>query len=255
MRCSALTTFRAAGSHPNPCPCHVCRFQVMVWKTNFDRYLEDYTSVGVQRMPAPAGPLITDNPAPVVSPPGPPGPGPAAAAIAGPSRHPPHPPSAHIRPAPQPAPAPSTLPHQQHAEPAYAASQARAGRHVSAAPSAASAAPAAPQPQPGVYDDYEIEVPPPLNLADLPDSLAATLQHMVGQLDVLTQTMALLDERLTRNEDFAQRLDDKLGSLLVGQQGQGQGQQQWQKAAGYQGVGVEVGGVGSDVAQQVSDQL
>ncbi|GFH28256.1 WD_REPEATS_REGION domain-containing protein, partial [Haematococcus lacustris] len=32
-----------------------------------------------------------------------------------------------------------------------------------------------------------MEVPPPLNLSGLPDSLAATLQHIVGQLDVLTQ--------------------------------------------------------------------
>ncbi len=69
--------------------------------------------------------------------------------------------------------------------------------------------------------------------------------------------MALLGERLTKKEDFAQQLVDKLSSLLVGQQGQGQ--QQGQKVAGYQGVGfgvgVEVRGVGSDVAQQVIDQL
>ncbi len=32
-----------------------------------------------------------------------------------------------------------------------------------------------------------LQVPPPLNIADLPESLAATLQHIVGQLDVLTQ--------------------------------------------------------------------
>jgi hypothetical protein len=36
---------------------------------------------------------------------------------------------------------------------------------------------------------------------DLPDALASTLQHVVGQLDVLTQTMSLLEERLTMNED------------------------------------------------------
>ncbi len=39
--------------------------------------------------------------------------------------------------------------------------------------------------------DYEVDVPPPLNLNDLPDSLAATLQHMVGQLDVLTQVRSI----------------------------------------------------------------
>lgn len=34
-------------------------------------------------------------------------------------------------------------------------------------------------------------MPPPLNLNELPESLAATLQHIVGQLDVLTQVRAV----------------------------------------------------------------
>jgi hypothetical protein len=37
--------------------------------------------------------------------------------------------------------------------------------------------------------------------ASLPEALAGTLGHIVGQLDVLTQTMSLLEERLTMNED------------------------------------------------------
>jgi hypothetical protein len=40
---------------------------------------------------------------------------------------------------------------------------------------------------------------------------------------VATQTLALLDERLTRNEDATQRLDDKLSGLLGGQGGPGGG--------------------------------
>ena len=35
----------------------------------------------------------------------------------------------------------------------------------------------------------------------MPEALAATLQHIVGQLDVLTQTMSLMEERLSLAED------------------------------------------------------
>ncbi|KAK9822111.1 hypothetical protein WJX74_008361 [Apatococcus lobatus] len=41
----------------------------------------------------------------------------------------------------------------------------------------------------------------PLNTGDMPEALAATLQHIVGQLDVLTQTMSLMEERLSLAED------------------------------------------------------
>lgn len=41
----------------------------------------------------------------------------------------------------------------------------------------------------------------------------------MGQLDVLTQTMALLDERLTMNEDRVRAVGDRLeGALTVGKQ-------------------------------------
>ena len=46
---------------------------------------------------------------------------------------------------------------------------------------------------------HEVFIPPPMNLADLPPALSATWQHIVGQLDVLTQTMCLLEEILTIN--------------------------------------------------------
>ena len=60
---------------------------------------------------------------------------------------------------------------------------------------------------------HEVFIPPPMNLADLPPALSATLQHIVGQLDVLTQTMGLLEERLTISEDKMHRLDTSLLSL------------------------------------------
>ena len=34
----------------------------------------------------------------------------------------------------------------------------------------------------------------------MPEALASALSHIVGQLDVLTETMRLLEERLTMNE-------------------------------------------------------
>ena len=60
---------------------------------------------------------------------------------------------------------------------------------------------------------HEVLIPPPMNLADLPPALSATLQHIVGQLDVLTQTMGLLEERLTISEDKMHRLDKGLQLL------------------------------------------
>lgn len=43
----------------------------------------------------------------------------------------------------------------------------------------------------------------------------AALQHIVGQLDVLTQTMALLDERLTMNEDRVQAMGERVDAALA----------------------------------------
>ena len=71
--------------------------------------------------------------------------------------------------------------------------------------------------QSAAFDDndgtHEVFVPPPMNLTDLPPALSATLQHIVGQLDVLTQTMGLLEERLTISEDKMHRLDKGIQSL------------------------------------------
>ena len=46
---------------------------------------------------------------------------------------------------------------------------------------------------------------PPLNKEQLPEVLAGTLDHIVGQLDGLTRTMALLDKRLSLQEDMMAR--------------------------------------------------
>jgi centriolar protein POC1 len=120
--------------------------QVMVWKTNFDSFLED-TVVPIaqkQQFSSSAAPTKLSS-----------------------------------IPAQSPSPAPASIAN-------------------------ASAAPKEPAP---AIQEYVYEAPPALNLSDLPDSLSATLQHIVGQLDVLTQTVALLDERLTMNEDRVRAMD------------------------------------------------
>ena len=42
--------------------------------------------------------------------------------------------------------------------------------------------------------------------SEVQDALATTLSHIVSQLDVLSQTMALMEERMTITEDHVRRL-------------------------------------------------
>ena len=58
-------------------------------------------------------------------------------------------------------------------------------------------------------------------------ALAATLGHIVRQLDVLTQTAALLDERLALNEDAVAALCGRLDALAGGGGGGGGGGAQY----------------------------
>ncbi|KAL1265174.1 hypothetical protein QQF64_003201 [Cirrhinus molitorella] len=46
-----------------------------------------------------------------------------------------------------------------------------------------------------------VDSPSDAQLDSLPAALTSTLQHIVGQLDVLTQTVAILEQRLTLTED------------------------------------------------------
>ncbi|GBG77627.1 hypothetical protein CBR_g24073 [Chara braunii] len=52
------------------------------------------------------------------------------------------------------------------------------------------------------------------NAATAEECFTGTLQRMVGQMDVLTQTIALIEERMTINEDKMRRVEDKLASIL-----------------------------------------
>ena len=38
-------------------------------------------------------------------------------------------------------------------------------------------------------------------MIEIPPNLAATLDHIIGQLDIITKTISILDQRLTNTED------------------------------------------------------
>ncbi|GAX76713.1 hypothetical protein CEUSTIGMA_g4159.t1 [Chlamydomonas eustigma] len=199
--------------------------QVMVWKTNFDRFLENYVAPVAFRStsttPPPPPPdayqlaqISTSNlPRPDNS---------STAAVGNPQN------STLTFPIAPRHPSPARAVQQSQRElstalPAASSSTQYAStselRHNPAPASSARRHHTAVEitdVKAHPHFDYEMEVPPPLNLSDLPDSLSATLQHIVGQLDVLTQTMALLDERLTMNEDRVKAIGDRIDDKLQG---------------------------------------
>lgn len=46
-----------------------------------------------------------------------------------------------------------------------------------------------------------LALPTSLNITGIPEGVAITLQHILAQLEVLTKTMAMLEERLSLCED------------------------------------------------------
>ena len=196
--------------------------QVLVWRTNFDRVMAGCVLASVQPHPRlattyPTAAVMT-SPRPATAAPTPRiprglegggGAGPPANRTRSPSR--PVPTCVAIEPYHS---VPSSIP---SARPAAA----DAANDVSNGPDVRWACDSAEErrdsQQSAVCDDddgsHKVFIPPPMNLADLPPALSATLQHIVGQLDVLTQTMGLLEERLTISEDKMHRLDKGVQSL------------------------------------------
>lgn len=74
--------------------------------------------------------------------------------------------------------------------------------------------------EPNNYRDHADEQPipaprtAPLEVRQLPDQLSSTLGQIVGQLDVLTQTMHILESRLTVNEDRVAMALDQIRSFM-----------------------------------------
>ena len=62
----------------------------------------------------------------------------------------------------------------------------------------------------------ELPVTTPLEVRDIPEHLANTLDSILGQLDVLTQTVSILEERMTLVENVIDKAFDpqrQVGSL------------------------------------------
>jgi centriolar protein POC1 len=173
--------------------------QVMVWKTNFDRQLDGYSLATAVRQPVGASIAA-------------PAPGPPPAAVTGGAS----------------AAAAAQSPHREqqqqaqgvqfvglgsvpvtHTEQYAGRSEGGAGRDVgvmrdnrqqrgvaTGGLAAAAAAAGAAEDGTGV-----LEVPPPMNLEGVPPSVAATLQHIVAQLDALVAVVGGLDLRLRDVEE------------------------------------------------------
>lgn len=63
--------------------------------------------------------------------------------------------------------------------------------------------------------EYELEMPAPLALSELQPALANTLQHIVGKLDMMTQVIGMVEERLCLNEDKMANLESSLQQLAA----------------------------------------
>ncbi|KAF8072575.1 poc1a [Scenedesmus sp. PABB004] len=166
--------------------------QVMVWRTNFDRQLEGYTLATTTRAtdhaPAPPAP-----PAPAQQPP--------------PQQRPPPPPQQQHHHHQQ----------QQQQQPLggggapAGGSPARHHGHHKAHPAAAGAADAAAGADQGLglggAPGGVLEVPPPMNLEGVPEAVAATLQHIVAQLDSLVAVVGGMELRLRQAEERLARAE------------------------------------------------
>ena len=58
------------------------------------------------------------------------------------------------------------------------------------------------------------KVPHTTSSDKLPEQLASTLDHIVGQLDILSRTMSILEERLTLVEDKSRSMEDDQRQVL-----------------------------------------
>lgn len=204
--------------------------QVLVWRTNFDRVMSDYVLTSVQPNPRMATTYPTAEvtvatarsaaavpaKAAVKGLEGGGGAGPPASRIRSPPRQP-RSGAACMRMAPMHSAPCSPAPVRPRTSDAAVMQfeQTQSDPVLNREQQHAEAQQAAMHQQQGLDDDIleEVFLPPPMNLADLPPALSATLQHIVGQLDVLTQTMGLLEERLTISEDKMHRIDKGLQML------------------------------------------
>jgi centriolar protein POC1 len=202
--------------------------QIMVWKTNFDRQLEDYvlTSASKADVPSAKGnqadtlrssatfkqpPLgSTSRPA-------------TAAGALSPGSTSNRPPTAGTKALPATATT-ATNSTAGRIRSTQRAQQPQREPLIGPAPTQQ------PQQQPQQQQEpWSATEAPPGNYAGLPDIIASQLQHLTNTVDMMAQTVAMLDLRMAASEDRLERLNDKV-LMVLGQQA---GQQQ-QGVAGVQ---------------------
>jgi centriolar protein POC1 len=185
--------------------------QVMVWKTNFDRQLEGYSLATAVRQPgstAAAAPAVVPAPSAAA-------PAPAYATAAGQQQH---------------AQAQAQfvglgsvpVPHVDAVGPDVGVLRDNMQpRAVAGAAAAAAAGMRGAEDGSGV-----LEVPAPMNLEGMSPSVAATLQHIVAQLDALVAVVGGLDLRLRDVEEKVNPQQQKQQQVHAAQQAQPAHQQQ-----------------------------
>jgi centriolar protein POC1 len=172
--------------------------QVMVWKTNFDRQLEGYSLATAVRQPgSAAGAASAVAPLPAAAP----------GAGQGPQQQ-----QQFVGLGSVPATSEQHVGHADGADVGVLRDN-RQQRTVAAGGLGAAAAAAAAGDGSGV-----LEVPPPMNLEGVPPSVAATLQHIVAQLDALVAVVGGLDLRLRDVEEKVNTQQKPVGQGAAQQQ-------------------------------------
>jgi hypothetical protein len=87
--------------------------------------------------------------------------------------------------------------------------------------------------------EYELEIPPPLALDELTPALAHTLQHIVGKLDMMTQVIGMVEERLSLNEDKMAGIESELVELKAALQLKATPHNSAHEVSGYQATHVQ----------------
>ena len=54
----------------------------------------------------------------------------------------------------------------------------------------------------------------PSEAPELPERLAATLDHIIGQLDIITRTVSIMEQRLSTSEDRLQEVEQTQTKIL-----------------------------------------
>merc|ERR1712244_16148 len=63
-------------------------------------------------------------------------------------------------------------------------------------------------------DEIKINASHPTTSSVIPERISSTLEHIVNQLTIVTQTLGVFEERLSMHEDRVARVEKMMASLL-----------------------------------------